>query len=380
MPFGTPRRTILSVDDDEVNQIVIASFLEGAGYQVVQAMNGEECLDYLQRAFCDDMEKRVDVPDLVFLDVIMPGKDGFSVCREIRNRFPSNLPVIMISARMTKEDVIKGLVVGMANDYLTKPFDRALMLAKIETHIGLNEASKSQAALVREDFCSRLYRRLLPVSDHIPVGLISLRGSETDRGLISRIQTLAERGIVSVIELQFGHCMLSCPTCDELVNVCLELGQKVFCFVMSPDRDLFRLLRLAALNTSPCVSVTERFFSFLSETSKLKLSANSPRSIEKESDLSRAVLLDQLACDIDCLSQVSASVESTEKRLVLDKRKYALMRQISELEARVTQTKGALSFETTNLDAVQYRLAKAKSYRSDLAKQLNLVEDVEDHF
>ena len=138
------KRTVLSVDDDETNQLVMTSFLEGAGFEVIQIYSGQECLDHLENSFSS--QNTDEIPDLVLLDVMMPGIDGFETCHQIRLRFPATLPIIMVSAKISLSEKIKALSFALANDYLTKPFDRALMLAKIEARITLSEAIRDTAS------------------------------------------------------------------------------------------------------------------------------------------------------------------------------------------------------------------------------------------
>jgi two-component system KDP operon response regulator KdpE len=93
--------------------------LEQRNYRVVVASNGR---DGLQKAY----QVR---PDLVILDIMMPGMDGWEVCRRLREL--SNLPIVMLTARSLKGDVVKGLEAG-ADDYLTKPFSAAELDARIQ--------------------------------------------------------------------------------------------------------------------------------------------------------------------------------------------------------------------------------------------------------
>jgi CheY-like chemotaxis protein len=375
MPFQTPRRTVLSVDDDEVNQIVITSFLEGAGYHVVQAMDGDECLEYLSRAYGSDMEDRVEVPDLVFLDVVMPGMDGFTVCREIRRRFPATLPVIMISAKMTKNDVIHGLSSGLANDYLTKPFDRTMMLAKMESRIALNDKIKALSAHEREDYCSRLFKPLLPIDDSIPVGLISLGKQDQVPDILENLQKRIEDDSIKILENSFGFLLISSSSHDRLLEVCLALKQKTLCFVLAPDRDLFRMIRLHDENPGNFVRVTERFFSRLSDSKKLNLGGSS-FTVVSEFGNCRDVIHRQLTSDIEFLQKYQSTSDEATRNIILERRKYTMMREIVELEAAKSEVKSALSFENSNMDAIEHRSAKAVSFRKEFAQQLGLIDDL----
>jgi CheY-like chemotaxis protein len=382
MPFLTGKRTILSVDDDEVNQIVLTSFLEGAGYQVIQVNDGQECLAYLEEAYCENFGQRVDQPDLVFLDVVMPGMDGYSVCREIRKRFPPSLPVIMISAKMTKEDVIHGLTSGLANDYLTKPFDRALMLAKIESRIAIDDSIRSFTAHMREDFCSSRLRPLLPLSVDVPVSVLSFKPGTDVSAVLPHLRELCERGTVNILEFQFGLCYLSSTSCDVLLQTCLNLNQKAFCFVMSPDRDLFRMIRYHLDNPGGRVYLTERFFSRLSDNSKKQLSTNltngHPFPLVTERASVRDMKHQQLFRNVDFLEKLTGEGDGSLRKLAIERRKYALMKEIVEVEGGVNDLKGAIAFEKANLDAIEHRISKAKGFRSSFADQLGLVDDIGD--
>ncbi|KAF4702475.1 hypothetical protein FOZ62_007571 [Perkinsus olseni] len=119
---------VLSVDDDPVNQMVMHSLLTAAGYRVDQAMDGFECLEYLANN---------ELPNLILLDAVMPGMSGYDVARKLREGYPPQLPIMMISAKSSTGDVVKGL--GFTcNDYLTKPFVKEEVLARIETQVKLN--------------------------------------------------------------------------------------------------------------------------------------------------------------------------------------------------------------------------------------------------
>lgn len=110
---------LLIVEDDHLLSNAIARSLQGA-YAVDQAFDGEEGLFYAAQ----------DVYDLVVLDVMLPERDGFSVLEELRARRVLT-PVLMLTAKGTTADKLRGLRSG-ADDYLTKPFDRDELLARIE--------------------------------------------------------------------------------------------------------------------------------------------------------------------------------------------------------------------------------------------------------
>ncbi len=111
---------ILIVDDDAEIRGLLGEYLRKQGYRVSTAGNGRE-----MRAAMNPAR-----PDLVVLDLMLPGEDGLSLCRDLRSR--SNLPVIMLTARGDEADRIVGLEMG-ADDYLPKPFSPRELLARIKS-------------------------------------------------------------------------------------------------------------------------------------------------------------------------------------------------------------------------------------------------------
>jgi DNA-binding response OmpR family regulator len=110
---------ILAVDDEPRYLEIIRFNLEAAGYRVACAASGEEAL----RAVA------ADEPELIVLDVMLPGIDGFEVLRRVRER--SGCPTIMLTAKGAEEDKVRGLRLG-ADDYVTKPFSAQELLARVE--------------------------------------------------------------------------------------------------------------------------------------------------------------------------------------------------------------------------------------------------------
>ncbi|HET7306429.1 MAG TPA: response regulator [Gammaproteobacteria bacterium] len=110
---------ILVVDDDAEIRTLLSTYLRNNGYRVSAAANGREMHELLEIA----------APDLIVLDLMLPGEDGLSLCRDLRSR--SNIPVIMLTARGEEVDRILGLEMG-ADDYLPKPFNPRELLARIK--------------------------------------------------------------------------------------------------------------------------------------------------------------------------------------------------------------------------------------------------------
>lgn len=117
-------KKVLIVDDDEIALEALHHMLTRAGYEVVTRINGAEALEELQAGECR----------LVVTDWIMPEMDGLELCRQIRKQdFPGYIYVILLTCRDRKEDTVEGLSAG-ADDFVTKPFEPAELLARI--HIG----------------------------------------------------------------------------------------------------------------------------------------------------------------------------------------------------------------------------------------------------
>ena len=120
-----PSTTILVVDDSPVNLQVLVRTLDGTGYRILAATSGKSALDIVQRIR----------PDLILLDVMMPGMDGFEVCRAIKaNDATRDIVIIFLSALGEVEDKVAGLQLG-AVDYITKPIQAEEVLARISNHL-----------------------------------------------------------------------------------------------------------------------------------------------------------------------------------------------------------------------------------------------------
>ncbi len=118
--------TILVVDDNHDNVEILRAFLESRGYRVVPASDGRSALAKLEE--CE--------PELVLLDVMMPGMDGWQVCRAIKNHpdFGGTTKVVMVTAKGAFEDKFEGLRSG-ADDYVVKPVDFKDLLEKVQRNL-----------------------------------------------------------------------------------------------------------------------------------------------------------------------------------------------------------------------------------------------------
>jgi two-component system alkaline phosphatase synthesis response regulator PhoP len=119
-----PKKAKVLVVDDEEDIIEVISYnLEKEGYQVLRALSGEEAIEKVLSS----------KPDLVILDLMLPGIDGLDVCRELKQKPELSLiPIIMLSARGDEADIVSGLELG-ASDYITKPFSQRILSARIKS-------------------------------------------------------------------------------------------------------------------------------------------------------------------------------------------------------------------------------------------------------
>jgi len=135
------RKRILVVEDETDISELIRYNLEKAGYAVTTARSGEHALEAARAA----------PPDLVLLDLMLPGIDGLTVCRQLKAQPATReVPVIMVTARGEERDVVRGLSLG-ADDYVAKPFSPAVLVARVEAALrrgGGAPAPETEAPLV----------------------------------------------------------------------------------------------------------------------------------------------------------------------------------------------------------------------------------------
>lgn len=152
------KKKVLVVDDEKTLVKALTFNLEKEGYEVVAAYDGEEALKQIES----------NDPDIVILDLMLPGLDGFEVCRRVRKNL--DIPIIMLTAKGDDIDKILGLELG-ADDYITKPFNPRELLARIK------------AILRRTDSQSSTLKNLIKVQD-LQIDLyqhkVRVKGNEID--------------------------------------------------------------------------------------------------------------------------------------------------------------------------------------------------------
>ncbi len=148
------KRKILLVDDEKTLVKALTFNLEKEGYQVIPAYEGEEALKKME----------AENPDLLILDLMLPGLDGFEVCRRVRKNY--DIPIIMLTAKGDDIDKILGLELG-ADDYITKPFNPRELLARVKAILRRSNSQNSSIKnLIKiQDLQIDLYQHRVRVKD-----------------------------------------------------------------------------------------------------------------------------------------------------------------------------------------------------------------------
>src|SRR5881396_1102729 len=127
---SAPRTRILVVDDITKNLQIIGTMLRNAGYEVMPTTGGAQALERV----------RVQLPDLILLDLMMPEMDGLEVCERLKaDPLTQQIPIIFLTASNEMAHLVKGFAAG-AVDYVTKPFNAPELLARVRTHLELKHA------------------------------------------------------------------------------------------------------------------------------------------------------------------------------------------------------------------------------------------------
>ncbi len=121
------KETILIVEDEQINLLVLKMTMEKNGYTTIQASNGDEALKQIEE----------NHPDLILLDVMMPGKDGFEVCSIVKNNPATrNIQIILLTALNAREDIDKGIEYGV-DDFISKPFNEKELLFRVRSLLSI---------------------------------------------------------------------------------------------------------------------------------------------------------------------------------------------------------------------------------------------------
>lgn len=132
-----PSKSIVIIEDDAAIRRILGVLLKSSGFPIVkEAENGDDGLKLVREI----------KPSLVLLDLMLPGIDGFTVCKNIRScKETASTPVIILTARSEEEDIVRGLECG-ADDYITKPFSKQVLLARIRAVLRRPDSMKDTAS------------------------------------------------------------------------------------------------------------------------------------------------------------------------------------------------------------------------------------------
>jgi putative two-component system response regulator len=162
--------TVLIVDDEESGRQTLESILEGEGYNLIMAENGPQAID----------KAKMFLPDVILLDVMMPGMTGFEVCERIRNDPPvAEIPIIILTALDDRESLLTGLKAG-ADDFISKPFDRFELRARL---IGITRINRYHKLVQEREKLQEAHTHLLDAYEATIEGwshAMDLRDRETE--------------------------------------------------------------------------------------------------------------------------------------------------------------------------------------------------------
>jgi len=154
-----PKTTVMIAEDEPKIALLLKDYLKSHGYEVIWVENG----------LCVVPEIRTKNPDLLLLDLMLPGRDGLDICREIRQF--SEMPIIMVTARIDEIDRILGLEIG-ADDYICKPFSPREVIARVKANLrrcqtSFNKSESQQSLEVDGNQHEiRLHGKVLPLTYH----------------------------------------------------------------------------------------------------------------------------------------------------------------------------------------------------------------------
>jgi len=212
---------LLVVDDNDLNREMLSRRLQRKGFEVVTVSGGREALELIDR----------ETFDLVLLDIMMPEVTGIDVLESVRKKYTAaELPIIMATAKTQSEDVVSALNLG-ANDYVTKPIDFSVLLARVDTHLKLKNLFKLKdefLGMASHDLKNPLFVIVCQaylIANKVPVGSIM---SEEAMEMVNRVTVHAknmQKIIADFLDFQAvedGHIKLN----NQKVDLA-ELGSRV---------------------------------------------------------------------------------------------------------------------------------------------------------
>lgn len=203
-PIEIDESRILIVDDDEIIRKLLRRVLERSGFVIDEAASGEQALEQIEQ----------DPPDLILLDVVMDGIDGFQTCRKLKGiEKMAEVPIVFVTGRSDTGSIVEGLNAG-GNDYITKPINRHEALARIRNHLKMRKLMRMQAEFIDGLKKANLAKnRVIGVASHdLRNPIASIRGlsefllesgplNEDQMEIATTIQTTSDRMLNLVEEL-----------------------------------------------------------------------------------------------------------------------------------------------------------------------------------
>ena len=210
---------ILVVDDEPINVELLEAYLVGE-YDILTAYNGEEALEKVKS----------EHPDLILLDIMMPGMDGYEVCRVLKNDKETQfIPIVMVTALSERDDRIKSIEVG-ADEFLTKPVDKVELVARVKS---LMHAKHLHNRLVSERDVLDVQNRIRSVLTAIIPMLLQPLPPEHKKIVIHQMTDMVEKTILEIYPFDEEIPGIECIG-DVCANVMNQLGAT---FISEPFED-----------------------------------------------------------------------------------------------------------------------------------------------
>jgi two-component system, NtrC family, sensor kinase len=189
--------TILVIDDTPTNLEVLYGALSGAGYEILVEMDGESGIE----------QARNNLPELILLDVMMPGIDGFETCRRLKsNPITHDIPVIFMTALAETASKVQGLNAG-AVDYITKPFQHEEVLARVKIHLQLRSMTRTLAEQnsLLKNFSTYLEEKIAERTQELQLAHVQLIQQEKLSSLGQLVAGIAHE-INNPVNFIYGNC------------------------------------------------------------------------------------------------------------------------------------------------------------------------------
>lgn len=185
---------ILVTDDSEINTKIVERILKNEHFEIVTALGGLEALEKISK----------ESFDLILLDIVMPDLSGFEVCQKIReNPETRDIPVIFLTGKDDAESLLKGFEVG-GQDYVTKPFQAAELLARVHTHVALKLTYDKQEILITK--LKNALAQVKQLNGLLPI-CSSCKNIRDDKGYWTQVEFY----LTEHADVDFSHSI--CPDC-----------------------------------------------------------------------------------------------------------------------------------------------------------------------